>query len=274
MLCPTLRRCLYASAALLFLQSYARAVVLDWDTVVWTEGSTSGSYQTDVNDPNTGISINVTPSSGTPFAPFTGQTPNPMTPAVSSGFEGGFGSAQGALVIAVDLADAAQTITITISFAATGGASNVSFRLFDIDAGGGSQDQLTLISATSADGTTQIAPTITPGADNQLLGTGLSQSVLGQATTPNTGSTSGRGNVMIDFGTNQIQSLTFTFGSTSNFGSNPSYQHFGIHDINFTPVPEMNPALVSTLSCLLAAGLIVHRRRATRARSRTSSTVA
>jgi hypothetical protein len=34
-------------------------------------------------------------------------------------------------------------------------------------------------------------------------------------------------------------------------------------DINFTPVPEINPAIASVGSCLLAAGMmvLVHRRR-------------
>ena len=254
MLCPTLRRCLWVIATLVLFQSYAGAAVLNWNTVAWTDGSLNNSYQADPADPSSGITIDVAANNGAPIVPFSG-APNPMTPTVNAVFQGGRASIENTLTIAVDLANAAtQSITVTISFAVTGGASGVSFQLFDIDAGGPYQDQLTQITALSIDGSTLIAPTITTSANNTLIGSGTSQSVVGTGTTPDAGPNSGRANVTIDFGANLVQSLTFTYGGTAAW-PNPAYQHFGIGDITFTPVPEVNPALLSVLSCLTAAGL-------------------
>ena len=82
--------------------------------------------------------------------------------------------------------------------------------------------------------------------------------------TLDTGVNSGHGNVIISFGTNAIQSFTLRYGSGLNIPNNgeTSYQHIAVHDINFTPVPEINPALTAAASCLAVAGLVVfHRAR-------------
>lgn len=259
MLCRVFRRYLCALAALGLLQSqHVSAIVLDWDTISWVEGTLTNSYQADPWDPDSGVSISVTQNNGAPLVPFS-VAPNPMTPVINTGFQGGLPAAENALVVAINLANVSQSITVSLSFLASGGATDVSFRLFDIDAGGGSQDQLSQIYGLSIDGSTLIAPTITTSPDNTLVGSGLGQSVVGTAATSSTGLTSGRGNVLIDFGTNQIQSLTFTYGSTAAF-LDPAYQHFAMHDINFTPVPEVNPTLLSIFSCLAAAGLVVRHR--------------
>jgi hypothetical protein len=257
MLRPTLRPYLCAFAALLVIQSTAGAVILDWDTIYWEEGTLSNFYQADLADPDSGVTVTVTPNNGAPIVPYAGGTP--MTPAVNAVFQGGGPTIQNTLTLAVDLANPSQSISVTVFFAASGGATDVSFRLFDIDAGGPYQDHLTLIRALSIDGSTLIAPTITTSVNNTLVGSGIDQSVVGTATTADTGLTSGRANVTIDFGSNLIQSLTFTYGGTAAF-ANPAYQHFGIDDINFTPVPEVNPAVMSMLSCLAAAGVILRHR--------------
>ncbi|MDQ6911461.1 MAG: hypothetical protein M3128_01130 [Verrucomicrobiota bacterium] len=253
-----LQRYFYAFAALLLCQLPAQALVLDWDIVTWADGSLNNSYpMAGGND----VTVNVTPNNGAPLVLYSG-APNPQTPTINSGFQGGLATAENTLVLAVDLTNPTQSITITISFANPGGVQGVSFKLFDIDAGGGSQDELTMIRALSIDGSTLIAPTITTSANNTLIGSGINQSVVGTASTPNTGPQSGRGNVTIDFGANLIQSLTFTFGCTTFF-PDPAYQHFALHDVSFSPVPEVNPAIVSFLSCLAGAGLVIrHRRRA------------
>jgi hypothetical protein len=137
--------------------------------------------------------------------------------------------------------------------------SNVNFSLFNIVAGGGAQDQLTNIQGLSIDGSTLIAPSITTSANNTLVGSGLSQSVIGTAAGSRTGAQSGRGNVGIDFGSNLLQSLSFTFGSTNAF-ADPAYQHFGIYNITYTPVPEVGPGTFSVVSCLAAAALIASHR--------------
>ncbi len=255
---PILLRYFYVFAALLFCQLQAQALVLDWDILAWADGSLNNSYQVNPMAGGNDVNVNVTPNNGATPAPYSG-APNPQTPTISSAFQGGLPTIEKTLVLAVDLTNPTQSITITISFAAPGGVQGVSFKLFDIDAGGGSQDQLTNIHALSIDGSTLIAPTITPSANNTLLGSGINQSVIGTAASASTGPGSGKGNVTIDFGANAIQSLTFTFGCTATF-LDPAYQHFALHDVNFTPVPEMNPALLSTLSCIIAAGLALRHR--------------
>ncbi len=258
---PTFWRYSCLLSALILFQGHVSAVVLDWDNVPWTEGSLNNSYQADPAAPESFLTIDVSSNNGANLVPYAA-APNPMTPVVNQVFQGGLPSVESTLTLAVNLSDPSQSITLKVSFAASGGASNVSFKLFDIDAGGGSQDQLSSIYAVSIDGITLIAPTITTSADNTLIGTGVNQSVVGTANTASLGATSGRGNVTIDFGTNLIQSFTFSYGSTAAF-ADPNYQHFGLHDINFTPVPEMNPSLLSAFSCALAAGFVFrHRGRA------------
>jgi hypothetical protein len=253
---------LCALTMLILSAGQARGVVLDWDVVGaagWAQGSLNNTYQADPSDPDSVLTVDVASNGGAPIVQYSG-LPNPMTPLVQAAFQGGLGSTENSLTIAVNLANLSQSITVSISFAASGGAGNVSFKLFDIDAGGGAQDQLTEIRGLSMDGTTWIAPTITTSLDNQLIGSGLSQVVNGTASTASVGAQSGRGNVTIDFGPTQISMLSFTFGSASF--ADPAYQHFALHDISFTPVPEINPALMSAASCFAAAAVgLRHSRR-------------
>jgi hypothetical protein len=102
-----------------------------------------------------------------------------------------------------------------------------------------------------------VAPTITTSVNNTLSGTGLTQVVDGTVTTVDTGAGSGNGNVTISFGATAIRSFTFTYGSGSGTVADPTYQHVGLSDITFTPVPELNPAWSAIGSCLVAAVLIL-----------------
>jgi hypothetical protein len=54
-----------------------------------------------------------------------------------------------------------------------------------------------------------------------------------------------------------IRSFTFTYGSGTGTVPDPTYQHVGIHDISFKPVPEINPGWTAVGSCLLAFALIL-----------------
>jgi len=264
MLPRTFRRYHCVFAALLLMQGSAAALTLDWDTApsLWPDGDLIHSYDIDPGNAGDDITIEVTRNNGAPLVTYLEPALTPLTPTVNAVFEGGLGSVQGTLTLAVNLTDSStQSITITVYFAHPGGVTDVSFQLFDIDQSGPSQDQLTLIHGTSSFDGSDVAPFITvptPG-DNLLLGSGTNQSVRGTAPTASKGGTSGRGNVTINFGSNALQSFTFTFGSNIAFG-NPAYQQFGIHDINFTPVPEINPALISVLSCLAAGGFVLRHR--------------
>ena len=110
-------------------------------------------------------------------------------------------------------------------------------------------DQITGISAS--DGTTTFAATITGvGSSVTLSGTGLDQALTGKYIVPDSGAGSGAGNATIGFGSTAITSLTFTFASGPDAKNNPDPQYFGLHDISFTPVPEINPTLAAAVICL------------------------
>ena len=242
----------------------ARAVVLDWDTISWTAGSLNNSYDIDPGHAGNDVTVGIVANGGAAFQPEI-PAPNPQTPAVNPSFQGGLATTENSLCIALNLTSNSQSVTVTISFSAlyTQGVNNVSFQIFDVDfsnaSGNTYQDQLSAIRALSIDGTTLIAPTITTSVSNALSGSGLSQVVTGTSSTVDTGAGSGNGNVMISFGTNAIKSLTFTYGSGTMF-ADPTYQHIGIYDINFTPIPEVNPAWSAILSCVAASILILRHR--------------
>jgi len=239
----------------------ANAVVVDWDTLTWTPGTFTNSY--DVDPAKAGNDVTVTVSGNTPQLQPEVVSPYPQTPAITTNFEGGLGTAQNTLSLAVDFTNKSQSVTVTVDFSSlyTSDVQYVSFSLFDVDASntGGSdyQDLLSSITATAADGVTLVAPTITASSNNSLSGSSLTQAVNGMISTNDLGAGSGNGNVTINFGAAAIKSFTFTYGSGTAPGADPTYQHVGLHDISFTPVPELNPTWSALGSCLLAAALIL-----------------
>ncbi|HVF70527.1 MAG TPA: hypothetical protein VM940_02865 [Chthoniobacterales bacterium] len=245
-----------------FVLAKAEAITLDWDGVTWTAGSLSNAF--DIDPSKAGNDITVTVSGNTAQLQPELVAPNPMTPAITTDFQGGLATAPNTLCLAVNFTNQSQYITVTIDFSAlyTAGVQNVSFTLFDIDYVNSSssnsyQDQLRSIMATSIDGTTLVAPTITTSVANTVSGSGLTQVVNGASSANDLDPASGNGNVTISFGTAAIRSLTFTYGSGTSPLADPTYQHVGIHDISFTPVPEINPAWSAVGSCLVAAALIL-----------------
>ena len=117
---------------------------------------------------------------------------------------------------------------------------------------------LSNIYGVAPDGT-HVAATITSiGSIVSLTGLGLTQELAGIGVSPNN---SGLGNATISFGSAVITDVFFNFGNTAGA---PRYQDIAIGDISFTPVPEINPAAASAVSCVIALGLAVfgHRRAA------------
>lgn len=257
-------------AALFLSAGEARAVVLDWDAVTWTANppNSSNSYDVDPDPGAPGNDITVAVTSGATLG--TGA----LAQARDTSMQGGLATFENTLTLTLDLTANTQYVTITVTFSSayTLGVTNVSFQIFDVDFanenGNGArfQDRIGAISGLSIDGMTLIAPTITTSANNTVSGTGLDRVIDGLAPVVNTGAGSGGANVTIDFGTNAIRSFTFTYGSGANAPNDPTQQKIGIHDINFTPVPEINPALASILSCIGAIGLALHHRSRVRSR--------
>lgn len=233
-----------------------RAVTLDWDSAAWNPGTLTNSFEVDGWAPGNDLTLAVTGSTGELVNDSASNLP---TPNINTNLEGGLSPVQNSLNIAIDLGKKDRFVTVTITFSAqyTQGVENVSFTLFGIDqAAGGSNiyiDEITSISATAIDGTTQIAPTITNvGSAVTRSGTGLTQVLTGSANVPSTGAGSEAGNATISFNAAGIRSITFTFGAGGNSAVNPSFQDISLHDITFSPVPELNPAGVTAAVCVLA----------------------
>lgn len=250
------------------IASTGRAVTLDWDAVTWAPGSLSNSY--DIDPTKTGTDVTVTVSGDTARLQPEVAAPNPQTPTTAPAFGGGLATTEKTLCLAIDLSNKNQGITVTLDFSSlyAAGIYHLSFKLFDIDyANSGTstyQDRLRSIYGTTV-GDAQVAPTITTSVNNTVSGTGTSRVVDGTVSTLDTGATSGDGNVTIDFGHTAIRSFTFTYGSSAAFGD-PTYQHVGLYDFTYSPVPEINPAITAVLSCIAAVFLIRYHRNDVRKR--------
>lgn len=244
-------------ALLVSASSTARAMVLDWDAVAWSDGSLVNSY--DLNsDTINDITVSITSQQANIWTtdPATGT----QTPTVNQSLTGGLVPVENSLNLAANLKTQSD-VTIQLSFTgALPGAANVSFTLFDIDVTTNA-DIIDNIYGVAYDGT-HIAATITNiGSAVTLSGTGLNQALTGNTASADSSS---NGNATISFGSTIITDVFFTFSNTSGA---PRFQNIAIGDISFTPVPEMNPATTAAASCVVAIVLAkVLQRRARRAR--------
>jgi hypothetical protein len=195
----------------------------------------------------------------------TDPTTGAQTPAINETLTGGQPTGQQSLMIAGNLFTHSD-LTVHLSFNNSPGqfaATNVSFTIFDIDITTNS-DIISGIYGVTSDGT-QIAPTITNvGGAVDFTGTGLNQLLTGNNPSADTGPGSSNGNATISF-SSTVTDIFFTFSNTAGA---PRYQDIALGDISFTPVPEINPAATSGISCLLALGLtvLVQRRAKLKAR--------
>ena len=254
------RSCLIGAIALFatFLGAPARALVLDWDTATWAPGDLTNSYDLNgdaVND----ITIQATSQQANIWA--TDPTSGSQAPVNNQTLTGGLSPVQNSLMVAADLKTHSDA-TIHISFTGgngalnTPGASNVSFTIFDIDITTNA-DIISNIYGVTSNGT-HVAATITNvGSAATLSGSGLTYQLDGNAAAANNTS---NGNATISFGSTIITDIFFTFSNTAGA---PRYQDIGLSNITFTPVPEINPAVTSAGSCVLAIAvtLVLQRRR-------------
>lgn len=247
------RFCVIAALALAgFTAAPARALVLDWDQVAWAPGSLINSYDLNgdaVND----ITVRITSQQANIWA--NDPTSGDQTPVINQTMTGGLSPVQNSLMLAANLKTQSDA-TVQISFTGgngalnTPGATNVSFTIFDIDITTNS-DIISSIYGVAPDGT-HVAATITNvGPTVTLTGSGLTQTLTGNAAA---GNNTSNGNATISFGSALIYDVFFTFSNTAGA---PRYQDIGIGDVTFTPVPEINPAMASVVSCLVAASLTV-----------------
>ena len=239
----------------------ARALVLDWDGLTWTPGLLNNSYNLN-GDAFNDITVAITSQNQGVFT--NDPTSGLMTPAINQTMTGGLVPPQNSLLIAANL-HTQSNLTVHLSFMGgtagnLPGANNVSFTLFDIDVTTNA-DIISNIYGVAPDGSLVAATITNVGSAVTLAGTGLSQTLTGNAVTANNSSA---GNATISFGSALITDLYFTFGNTAGA---PRFQDIALGDISFTPVPEMNPAVTASVSSFIAVGLTVFmQRRAKRRR--------
>ena len=248
------------------------AIVLDWSSVTWTPGSLSNSYDIDSASPGNDITITIGGSTGELTTdPVSGL----MSPDISTAHEGGQTPVRPSLNLAMDLGKQDRVITVTITFSNEYalGIEGLSFTIFGIDrpsaAANDYIDQLRSIQGTSITGTS-MAPTISGvGSSVSLTGSGLSQVLTATNAVARAGATSSSGNATLSFGPG-VRSVSFSFGDDNPAFNNPIPQDISLGSINFSPVPEVNPALGAAVICALA--VTVRRWKTRRAcRAHTSS---
>lgn len=239
----------------------ASAVILDWDSLAWSAGTFNNSFDVDPTSAGNDVTFAIGGDTGQLIP--DSAAPMAATPSLVTSLTGGLATPQKTLLLHLNLANQAQAISVSVGFSAnyTLGVQNVSFSIFDVDLGASSfQDQLRSIRGLSTDGVTLIAPTITVSSAASVSGSGINQIVRGNVGSNNTGAGSGNGNVTISFGNNAIRSFGFLYGSGSTAPVDPGTQKIGIHDLSFTPVPEVNPMWSALISCFAVGGLVLRHR--------------
>ena len=241
----------------------SHATLFDWDAAygTWTAGAPAvGATATQayditgdgINDVTISISNSASnPSSGGGKFQWVGGYPT----VDSTSLTGGLSPAQKALQLQVNQGNP-NGVTVTITFTAS--VTNASFTLWDIDKTAGSFiDQISNITGLTSGGAVVAPISVTGSSANQVTGSGTNFLITGTAANA---STSGGGNATITFGTTAVTSISFTWKNTdAGLGG----QFIALHDIGFTPLPEVGSSLAAIVLCggVAGFGFIQKRRR-------------
>jgi hypothetical protein len=160
-------------------------------------------------------------------------------------------------------------INVVISFGYTGGVTNASFVIWDVDHSTNFTDECKNIVGVTASGAL-VPLTVVGSADNTVTGSGtVNATAIGTANSPNLNDT---GNVTITSGTTPIQEIEFQYLDVNT--TERTTQIIGISPITFTPIGSATPEVGSALGALMLCGGVVGfgalQRRKTRARAQVS----
>lgn len=210
----------YTSAALPVagtLPAYSCPVTtnaFDWDSLSWTNGALSGSFTVS----SIPISLAITGATGRFVAdPATSSA----TPARNTSTTGG-ASGQNALMLAVDMASASESVTATWTF--TGGVGGLRFTMADIDLFFGQfVDRVTVTGSYNG---TSVTPVLTNGRSNSVIGNSAVATALADNATAD-------GNVTVTF--NQpVDTVTIAYGpDTATSPASPGIQAISLMDMSF-----------------------------------------
>lgn len=254
----SVRGTFYASSVLFALLAPIRshAVVLDWNTVTWTPGATSQSFDIDPTNPGADIRITVANVDGSAFTN--------GNPVISTLFTGGADLTKDTLNLRIDLSNTSAFVRVEVDFLYAGGVNNAKFSLYDVDRDVGNtwQDQVRYFSGTSISDSTIMPTSVTGSSGNTVTGNSTTGfTATGTANIVNTGAGSENSTVNIQYGQSYIKSMFFDYGSTSTVQSDPNGQGIGFANLSFTPAPtpEFNPSTGAVLGCVGA--FLLRRRR-------------
>ncbi len=257
MLCPRTYLIAAISAACLFASAICRAATFNWPTTpAW--GTSPGNGQTETVDYSYNAQGSLVVSVFN-----SGETFNagyPQRAAAGAGNVTG-GVSQASLQLATTTTASTSSYSqMTIKFNYTGGATNVSFTIWDVDWGGNTSwiDVISNISATTTTGST-IYATVTGSSANSVTGSGTAAATA--TGTSGNGNTSANGNVTISFGATAITSATFRWSNTAP--TTRTQQYIGVSPITFTPVGTAFPEVGSAAGALAMCGglLCIARKR-------------
>lgn len=253
----------------------AHAATFNWPTPpAWSAtGPASGTSATVDYGYNAAGSLRATVTNsgtvgGNDGVTFAAGYPSVQTSAGFAGTNGGFTGQNNLILYNSGSSSTTAYAQITLYFQYTGGASNVSFKIYDVDFGGNTTfiDQISKISATAVGGGTVYPTSVVGGTSNSVTGSGATYAVTG---TGSSGNDSATGNVTITFAPAQaITSLTFQWANIAT--TTRTTQYIGVSPINFTAIgtafPEVNS---SGAALLLCGGLLAFTRRRNRVLART-----
>ncbi len=112
--------------ALLVSPRVGQAVVLDWDTVTWS-GGMSQAFNIDSSNSNNGSTNDV-------FISISGNTNRfAIAPTVNTNLTGGLSPVENGLFLNMDYTTRTESITVLVGLNYSGGVSNLTFTLFDVD---------------------------------------------------------------------------------------------------------------------------------------------
>jgi len=228
------RGLLISGATILLLNTQSHALILDWDTVSWPSGSMQQSYDIDSNNPGNDITVSI--SSSALY----------LSPQLSKTYTGGLQPPENSLELQA-LFLSGQSVAVTIDFHYEQGVRDISFNLFDVDKGVWLlffpyTDRIQEIKGRDLLGQAVAATSVIGSENNIVEGKGLNTVVTGTGTAPND---SGSGNVQINFGSIPVNQVSFKFVPAAGLSS----YGIAVHDINFTPVPEPNSAIITAILC-------------------------
>ncbi|MEZ5679814.1 MAG: proprotein convertase P-domain-containing protein [Erythrobacter sp.] len=200
------------------------SVLQDWDTLTWSAGTTSNSYNiASIGSIAFGVANTASPDATISGAPTTNQSQT-----------GGY-TAANSVYFAYDFANRTDyaTITMTLPTAVPG----AQFQIYDVDLGSWADH----IVVTGTYGGTTVYPTLTNGAANYVAG----NEAFGSA---GSGATSSDGNITVTF-QSPVDTIIITYGNHSAASSNPGGQVISLADITWCK-PYANLAVTKISSVL------------------------